>query len=591
MMLMAVAVLAASLAAEPPLALRGETESLGRGRDGTVVGVVFQVAPEDRERAGERVRAVVTLVRDGVVLDRISTVVDLGPDGSAMLFREWPAGPGQVRVVVESLDGRLQGAWHGPITVVREEEPFEAPVDGPADALVLDPSSPVAVPVPGSVRFLPPPRAGGIGALQLEVDAPEETAAVEFSRDGQRLVQRNRPPWTVSVNLGEVVRRTVVRATALDGRGRVLGEDALVLNAPAGQIPVEILLGPEGKDKEDGRLVTVAIGDRTPIEEVILRAGDEVVGRWLRCPCVVRVPDSVLAGKAVLLAEARGAGGLRGEGMRVLAGDVFVEQVRVEQVELPLVVKGPDGRPVTGLGRESFRVFEDGVEVPIQAFGTTAELPLSLGIAVDLSGSMRDVWDEVRMAVDQFSSRLLRPGDEVFLLTFSWESRVMVDWTADGSVLGPVLSRVSPEGGTSLYDALVDSLLQFRGRTGRTALVLLSDGDDTTSRTNWDVTLRFAQTARIPIFPVGYRIGRLAVGIRGRLRELAESTGGELIFVPRSGDLGDAYDRISEQLRAQYLISYRSPSAKPPGEFRSVRVEVAGEGLTARTIAGYYPSP
>lgn len=590
-MFMAVAVLMASLAAEPPLALRGETESLGRGRVGTVVGVVFQVAPEDRERAGERVRVVVTLVREGTVLDRHSTVVDLSQDGSAMLFREWPVGPGQVRVVVESLDGRLQGAWHGLVTVAEEQAPFEAPVDAPADALALDPSPPLPIPFPGAVQFLTPPRAGGIGALQLEVSAPPEAAAVEFSRDGEILGRRNRPPWTVSVNLGEVARRTVVRATALDASGSVLGEDALVLNAPAGQIPVEILLGPEPAGGQQDRLVTVAVGESFQVEEVLLRAGEEVIGRWLKCPCVVRVPGTVLARSALLLAEARGPGGLRGEALSVLGGDVFVEQVRVEQVELPIVVTGPGGRPVTGLGREAFRVFEDGIEVPIQAFGTTADLPLSLGVAVDLSGSMRDVWDEVRIAVDQFASRLLRPGDRVFLTTFSWESKVVVDWTADGSVLGPVLDRMTPEGGTSLYDAIVASLLQFRGRTGRTALVLLSDGEDTTSRTGWDVALRFTQTARVPIFPVGFRIGRLALGIRSRLREVAESTGGELIFVPRSGDLSEAYARISEQLRAQYLISYRSPSNRPSGEFRAVRVEVAGEGLVARTIAGYYPSP
>lgn len=587
----AVLLLLASLAGEQPLALRGEVESLGRGREGTVVGVVFQVAPEDRERTGDRVRVVMTLVRGEAVLDRVSTVMDLSPDGSAMLFREWPVGPGKVRVVVETLDGRFQGAWHGTVTVVREDEPFEAPVDAPADALVLDPMPPVAVPVPGAVRFLRPPRMGGIGALQLEVEAPEEAVGVEFSLDGEVLGRRNRLPWTVSVNLGEVVRRTVVRATAVDARGAVLGEDALVLNAPAGEIPVEILLGPEPIDDGDDRLVTVAVGDAAKVEEVVLRAGDQVIGRWLRCPCVVSVPDATLAGSAVLVAEARGQGGLRGEAMRVLAGEVFVEQVRVEQVELPIVVKDPDGRPVTGLAREAFRVFEDGVEVPIQSFGTTADLPLSLGIAVDLSGSMRDVYEQVKKAVDGFTSRVLRPGDEVFLITFAWESKVVVDWTRDGSVLGPVLDRVRPEGGTSLYDALVDSLLQFRGRQGRTALVLLSDGDDTTSRTGWDVTLRFAQTARVPIFPVGYRIGRLAFGIRGKLRALAESTGGELIFVPRGGDIGDAYERISEQLRAQYLLSYRSPSTGPPGEFRTVRVEVEGEGLVARTISGYYPAP
>lgn len=589
-MILAALVLAAVTTEVPPLALRGEVEALGRGQAGTVMGVVLQVAPEDRQRAGGRVRVVVTLVREGVVADRVSTVVDLSEDGSAMLYREWTPGPGDVRVVVETLDGLARGSWSGPVIVPEEGEPFLAPPGAGPDALALDAAPQAPLPAPGAVRFLAPPRPGGIGALQLEVVGPAETTAVEFSRDGELLGRRNRPPWTVSVNLGEVARRTVIRATALDARGNLLGEDAVVLNAPAGFIPVEILLGPAPQSPGGDRLVTVAVG-LSAVDEVELRAGETVLGRWQQCPCVARVPEGTLAATPVLVAEARAAGGRRGEAVAVLGGGVFVDQVRVEQVELPVVVTGPDGRPVRDVPREAFRVFEDGVEVELGSFGTTADLPLSLGVAVDISGSMVDVFEEVKTAVSEFAARLLRPGDHVFLLLFSWEARVVVEWSSDGSVLRPILERTTPDGGTSLNDAVVTSLEQFRTRTGRSALVLLSDGADTTSRTSWDIAMRFARTSRTPVFPIGFRIGRLEFQIRSRLRELAEATGGELIFVPRSGDLGPAYDRVSEQLRAQYLLSYRSPSTKPPGEFRAVRVEVAGEGLTPRTITGYYPSP
>ena len=119
--------------------------------------------------------------------------------------------------------------------------------------------------------------------------------------------------------------------------------------------------------------------------------------------------------------------------------------------------------------------------------------------------------------------------------------------------------------------------------------MLLSDGDDTSSRTSWDVTLRFCRTVRTPVFPIGLRISVLDFQSRSRLKEMAESTGGEAFFVGKAEELPDAYARIGAQLRAQYLLSYRSPSKKGKDEFRTVSVGVAKEGTTARTIAGYYP--
>ena len=293
--------------------------------------------------------------------------------------------------------------------------------------------------------------------------------------------------------------------------------------------------------------------------------------------------------RRVLSAEASGPGGLRGDGVMVLGGGGFVDSVAVEQVELPVVVFDAAGHLVTDLPREAFTVLEDGAEVPIDGFGTTEDLPLSLGLVVDTSGSMEETFPAVRAAVGGFVGRLLRPGDEVFLLPFSWEANVAIRWSRDPRTAVEALSGIRPEGGTSLHDAVVRALEEFRSQRGRTALVLLADGDDTTSRTQWDTALRFARTMRTPIFPIGFQISFLDVFVRGRLKELARSTGGEAFFAPKPEQLNDVYQRISDQLRAQYLLSYRSPSTKGPDAFRSVVVRVRGEGLTARTIAGYYP--
>ncbi len=575
-----------AVATVQPLAIRVEMAPLGRGPQGTVMGVAVQVAPEDRARAGPRVRVSVALLREGREVERREAVVALDQDGSALLYREWAPGGAEVRVRVTSLAGDAAGVWRGEVVVPVETSPFEAPDEAGADAVALAASPPP----PEAVRFRTPERAGGIGAVQLEVEAPGETSRVEFSRDGAVLVTRNRAPWTVSVDLGEVARRTTVRATAFDAKGRFLGEDAVVINAPAAQLAVEILVHPVEAAAGADRAVTVAVTGRRPPTDVVLQLDEKVVARWNGCPCTVTVPETALRSASVLTAEAKAADGTRGEAVRLLGGGGFFDQVRVEKVELPVVVVDASGRPVSGLARESFTVLEDGAEVAVEGFGTTADLPLALGVAVDSSGSMEGAWPQVRRAVAGFASGLLRPGDETFLLSFAWDAKVQVPWTREPRRVGDALDLLTPEGGTSLHDAVIRSLETFRGRAGRRALVLLTDGDDTTSRTGWDVALRFARTTRIPVFPIGLRVSALDFFLRGQLRDLAAATGGEAFFPGRKDDLAAVYSAISEQLRSQYLLTYVSPSRQGADHFRTVTVRVAREGLSARTIAGYYPS-
>jgi Ca-activated chloride channel family protein len=580
-------VLALAATAAQPLAIRAEVAPLGSGPAGTVVGVALQVAPEDRARAGDRVRVTVTLLRDGNVLDRGGGVVPLSPDGSAMLYREWPTGEGEVRVFVENVDGTSSGVWTGKVVVPKLTERFEPGPDAPADALALAVRQP---PARGGVTFKTPSQTGGIGAMQLEVEVPEATARVAFFQDDKELFVRNRPPWTVSVSLGEVARRTMVRAVAYDADGAVLGEDAFVLNAPANQIPVDILVRSEGKERAGAKVITVAVsGSKSPVD-IRVSSGDTVIAQWTSCPCEYHMPAEAWKAATVLTAEAVAADGTHGDAVYLVGQGGFVEQVRVDKVELPLVVLDADGHPVSDLPRDAFKVWEDNIGVAVEGFGTTADLPLALGLAVDESGSMEERWSDVKEAIRGFTDQLLRSGDESFLMSFAWDAKVEQEWTRDKRGITSTLDRLHPEGGTSLHDAVVNALELFRGRSGRQALVLLTDGEDTTSRTGWDVALRYARTARVPVFPIGLRIGTLDFSLRGRLRDLAESTGGEAFFPSGPAELTAAYGKISEQLRSQYLLTYVSPSEEGPDHFRTVRVEVLRPNLKARTIAGYYPA-
>ena len=570
-----------------PLALSGHAEALGNGSDGTVMGIVFQIAPEDRKRAGDRVRAVTTLRRGDEIIDRQRGVVVLEPDGSAMLYREWDPGTYTLEINIANLNGTASGAWLGEIEVLPVETPFEAPEGAPVDAIALD----LTPPREGGVSFKPPPNLGGLGAVQLEVEAPESAASVEFSHDGEVLGRRNRAPWTVSVPLGEIVRRTEVRAVALDAEGNYLGEDAIVLNNPSGQIGVQILLAPESSITNGRRAITIATSaGKKEIHQVTLHMDAEMIARWATCPCVIEVPVTKLQGAAILSAEVVDADGSRGDAVYTLGGGGgFVGSVRVELVELPVVVLDQNGMPVIGLELDNFTVYEDEEQVEVEGFGTTADLPLSLAIAVDTSGSMIEDFPKVRRAVRGFTDELLEEGDQAVLIRFSWDARVQVNWTDNIKALVGDLDTVTPEGGTSLHDAVVRSLEQFRGRRGRQAVVLLTDGEDTTSRTDWKVAERFAHTMRIPVFSIGLGVGKLAFSNRKILTGLAEETGGEAFFPKKVDELPAVYARIAELLRSQYLLWYPSPSDKPPVEFRKIEVTVDQPDTVINTIAGYYP--
>jgi VWFA-related protein len=569
-----------------PIALTAHTEALGKGLDGTVVGVVFQIAPEDRERAGDRVRVVTTLRAESEIVDRQSSVVAIEPDGTAMLYREWDPGSYELEIAIGTLDGRNGGTWFGDIDVVEALEDFEAPEGAPIDAIALD----LTPPSEAAVKFQPPPNLGGLGAIQLEVDAPDTTASVEFFNEGSSLGRRNRPPWTVSIPLGDILKRTQISAIAYDSNGDYIGEDALVLNNPSGQIGVQILLAPESTIRDGKRKVTVAVSGGEEIQQVQLHIDAEMIARWAACPCVTEVSVPKLQQAAILSAEVVDSAGTRGDAVLTLgAGGGFVGSVRVEVVELPVVVLDDGGKPIIGLEQKDFTVLEDGSEVEIEGFGTTEDLPLSLAIAVDTSGSMIEDFPKVRQAVRGFTDEVLQPGDEAVLIRFSWDANVQVAWTDNIQALVGDLATVTPEGGTSLHDAVIRSLEQFRGRRGRQAVVLLTDGEDTTSRTDWRVVERFAHTMRIPIFSIGLGVGKLDFSSRKVLKGLAEETGAEAFFPKNVEALPPVYDRIAELLKSQYLLWYQSPSDKPIEQFRTIEVTVSDPDANVRTISGYYP--
>jgi VWFA-related protein len=212
-----------------------------------------------------------------------------------------------------------------------------------------------------------------------------------------------------------------------------------------------------------------------------------------------------------------------------------------------------------------------------------------MGIVLDTSGSMTETLPTVQRVVMGFLRDLLRPRDRAFIETFSDRPDLLAGFTADLSVIENALLALYADRETALYDAIIMGLFQFSGVTGRRAMVVLSDGEDTVSENDFDDVLGYAQRMGVTIYTIGIGIGITEVSNRWQFGKLAGATGGKAYFVSGDSELDAIYDEINRELRTQYLIAYTSNTEEPADQIRKIKVEVDRKGVKVRTISGYYP--
>jgi VWFA-related protein len=278
------------------------------------------------------------------------------------------------------------------------------------------------------------------------------------------------------------------------------------------------------------------------------------------------------------------------QGRFVLRADAF-------EVRLNASVIDSSGRTVDSLPQDAFRVFEDGIPQNILSF-RHEDLPVSLGILIDSSGSMYDK----RAAVDAASLDLVKLSnheDEAFLVDFSSEAYIDQDFTDSIAKLQKGLSYIKSTGGTALYDAVIASAdyLSKNAKRSKQVLLIVTDGDDNASSATLEQTIRRVQELDGPaIYCVGLLFGTDVSRSEARhSREvLAEQTGGQAYFPHALQDVDEIAHEVAQDIRTQYTIAYRS--TKPPslGGYRTVRVEAKEKGfrnLQVRTRTGYFPHP
>ncbi|MFP5245703.1 MAG: VWA domain-containing protein, partial [Thermoanaerobaculia bacterium] len=265
----------------------------------------------------------------------------------------------------------------------------------------------------------------------------------------------------------------------------------------------------------------------------------------------------------------------------------YMETIDVHLVELPTIVLR-NGKPVQNLGESAFKVFDQGQPVKLAKFEHVKDLPLSIGMAVDTSGSMDERMATARETGAAFFRNVLRKGDKAFLVAFDAQPHMMQKWTTEVAEIQSGLARLRPEESTALYDAVVYSLYNFLGVKGQKALVLLTDGRDTASKFTFEQALEYAQRAAVPIYAIGLGIRGADIDVKSKINRLCAETGGTPYYIDNVNELSKIYADIENELRAQYVLGfYPGPEVKSGGKWREVNVQVA-EGKV-KTIRGYYP--
>jgi VWFA-related protein len=422
----------------------------------------------------------------------------------------------------------------------------------------------------------------------------ERIQTVRFLVDGELQFTRNRPPFSAELRLATYPKEQLVRVEGYDAADVLVASDELLINQQRGELRVQIT-SPERGRPVVGRAEAVA-EITVPEERRVVRVEflvNEVLQAVREAPpwrAPIDVPDVGGEQVAYLTVTAELDNGLRAEDVRFLNAPDFLDQVEVDLVELYTTVTDRSKRLVPGLVAEDFEVREDGRPQEIAKFELVEDLPLTLGITIDTSGSMIQALGEARRAAVDFLESMMTPKDRSFAVAFSEHVELVMPRTSDVGAVAQALDSLDAVGSTALHDAVVTSLYYFRGVRGRRALVLLSDGEDTASTIPYRDALEYAKRSGVAIYAVGLDIGRLDFDVRKKLAELADQTGGRAFFIRQAEELQDIYEEIERELRSQYLVAYNSDRpASEEGEFREIEVRVKGGKLEARTIRGYYP--
>jgi Ca-activated chloride channel homolog len=279
----------------------------------------------------------------------------------------------------------------------------------------------------------------------------------------------------------------------------------------------------------------------------------------------------------------------------------FSLKVETVEVNLPVSVLDKDGRPVDGLKQENFQVFEDKVQQTIKTF-KHEDIPLSLGLVIDNSGSMRNKRERVNSAALAFV-RESNPDDETFIVNFDDSAYLEQDFTGSIGDLVDALDNIDARGETALYDAIYLSADHVKaGKKDKKAILLITDGEDNVSKYKFEKVVETLRQSKVTLYAIGLleeddQRGGLfhappSKKAKSDLVKFAEITGGQAFFPKNLDEVEDITKRIAHDIRNHYTITYTPTNANLDGSYREITVKVtppknAGK-ITWHAKPGYY---
>jgi VWFA-related protein len=324
-----------------------------------------------------------------------------------------------------------------------------------------------------------------------------------------------------------------------------------------------------------------------------------VCERWMLCAAAVAVAFMT----PTLSAQARRADDLEP-----------TIKVEVNLVNVLASVRGKNGALISDLTQKDFKIYEDGKEQQIRNFIRETDLPLTLGLLVDTSGSQQRLIEDEKRAAYQFFQKVLRAKDMAFLMQFGADAELLQDSTNSARALERGLDKLrlsSPIGGlgpgpvptqsrmagTILFDAVyLAAEDELKREVGRKAIILITDGVDTGSRISRDKAIEAAQKADCIIYSI-YYVDRAAYGFgnfgspgngEADLRRMSSETGGQMFRVDRSNSLDSIFTQIQEEMRSQYAITYAPPNPQRDGSYHKIDIKLTSKDQRVQARKGYY---
>jgi Ca-activated chloride channel family protein len=268
---------------------------------------------------------------------------------------------------------------------------------------------------------------------------------------------------------------------------------------------------------------------------------------------------------------------------------------RVDEVNVLFIATDKHGKFVRNLNQTDFSFLDDHKPVEsIVAFRRETDLPLKMGLLVDVSGSVRTRFDFEQDAATGFLQHTIRSGfDKAFVMGFNGHQQLAQDFTDNALQLSKSVSTLRDGGGTALYDAIYhachDKLLKEQSdRPVRKALIVLSDGDDNQSEYTQAQAIEMAQRAEVIIFAISTDDSGLILRGDKTLERLADATGGRAFFPFKMKDIKNSFAAIEDELRSQYVVSYHPANFDADGRYRSIEISANKKDLQVRARKGYY---